>query len=376
MQLLEEIKQKSPVEILNKLRKLSTDLVFESIPVKGYELILKITHLKTHLQSIIAIHNTTLGPALGGTRIYPYANFDDALNDVLRLSKGMTYKAALAGVGLGGGKSVIICDPKNKNTELLQSFGKAVNTLQGAYICAEDSGCNLQDIKIIRTKTPYVVGQNVDPSPFTSWGIFLGIQATVEKIYGSKNLSGKKIAIQGLGNVGRELADFLFWAGAELIVADINEEATKDAASKYNATVVSTDQIMEIKCDVFAPCALGGILNDDSIPNLRCKIVAGGANNQLLKCEHADLLRDRQILYAPDFVINAGGLIFVTTEISEEGFDPTLSRNNLYSIYERLTAIYEIAEKNDISTHAAALSLAEYRINYNVGKREKPPVFH
>jgi len=376
MPLLEDIKQSSSLEILNKLRKMSSELLFEKIDVKGYELVLKISHQNSSLQSIVAIHNTTLGPALGGIRIYPYACFENALNDVLRLSKGMTYKAALAGVGLGGGKSVIICDPKNKSDALLESFSKAIDSLQGAYICAEDSGCSVQDIKKIRQKTPYVVGQITDPSPFTAWGTFLGIQSAAKKVYGSKSLLGKKVAIQGLGNVGISLAEYLFWAGADLIVSDINEDRTNFAASKYRAKVVSTDKIMGTNCDIFSPCALGGILNDDSISDLKCKIVAGAANNQLLRSEHADLLKNRKILYAPDFVINSAGLITVATELTDCGFDPKLARDNLYTIYDRLMAIYEIAEKNDTSTHAAAISLAEYSINYEINKRVVPPVFH
>jgi len=376
MSLLEDIKQCSSLDILNKLRRMSTELLFEKIDVKEYELVLKISHKKSSLQSIVAIHNTTLGPALGGIRIYPYARFEDALNDVLRLSKGMTYKAALAGVGLGGGKSVIICDPKDKSDELLESFGKAINSLQGAYICAEDSGSSVQDIQKIRQNTPYVVGQVTDPSPFTAWGTFLGIQSAVKKIYGSKSLLGKKVAIQGLGHVGLPLADYLFWAGADLIVADVDKDKTDLVASKYRAKVVPVDKIMGVSCDIFSPCALGGILNDVSISGLKCKIVAGGANNQLLKSEHADQLKNRKILYAPDFVINSAGLITVATELSDNGFDPKLARDNLYTIYDRLIAIYEIAEKNDISTHAAAISLAEYSINYGVNKRVRPPVFH
>lgn len=381
MQLKDEVKSSSSKKILEKLIAQSKGLEFEAIDVDGYELVLKVTHPKAKLTAIISIHNTTLGPTLGGTRIYPYASFDEALFDVLRLSKGMTYKSALAGGGLGGGKSVIIASPQEKTEELLMAFGEAVNSLSGLYICAEDVGCTMQDIKTIHKKTPYVTGLDAlnssgDPGPFTAWGTFLGIQSAVEKVYKSKDLLGKKVAIQGLGNVGLHLANYLFWAGADLIIADLNQNLTAQLARKYNATVVDPDDILQVECDVLAPCAMGGIINDNTIPNLKCKIIAGCANNQLLNDSHANFLKEKGILYAPDFVINAGGLINVACEIEESGYNPALSRNRVYGIYDRLKAIYENSEKNNISTQDAAISLADYLIKYEVNKRSSSPVFH
>ena len=357
-------------------------LQMEKIEVDGYELVVKATHREAGLTSIIAIHNSTLGPSLGGIRIQPYASFEKALEDVLRLSRGMTYKSAIAEVGFGGSKSVIIADPKTgKTPELLLAFGEAVERLQGRYICAEDAGCNVEDVKIIRRKTKYVVGlpnakSSGDPSPFTAWGVFRGIQSVIKKIFGTDSLEGKTVAVQGLGNVGAHLSEFLFWAGAGLVLSDLDMNKAARLARKYGGKAVSPDQILQTECDVFAPCAFGAVLNDQTIPQLRCKAVAGAANNQLLRDSHANVLRDRKILYAPDFVINAGGLLNVAAELEDEGYEPTAPRYKIHHIYDTLLAIYEIAERNQESTHTAALSLADYRIKYGLGKRVIPPTFH
>ncbi len=358
------------------------DLQFEKIVVAGYEEVLKVTEPKSGLKAIIAIHDTTLGPSLGGTRIHPYASFEDALQDVLRLSKGMTYKSAVALAGFGGAKSVILADPKKEKTaELLLAFGAAVEKLDGRYICAEDAGCSVEDVKIIRHVTKHVVGlpnskSSGDPSIFTSWGVFRGIQTTAKKLFGTDSLEGKKIAIQGLGSVGSKLAELLFWAGAELILSDLDAAKTKRLAAKYNAADVFHDQILKMECDILVPCALGGIINERTIPFMQCKAIAGAANNQLLRDSHANDLRTRGILYAPDFVINAGGLLNVATELEEEGYNPILARSKCSGIYETLQAIFDIAEKNSQSTHAAALELAGYRIKYGIGKRILPPTYH
>lgn len=357
-------------------------LQIEKLPIKGYEQVLKVTEPKVGLSAIIAIHDTTLGPALGGIRIQPYGTFNEALEDVLRLSKGMTYKAAVCDVGFGGGKSVIIADPKKEKTpELLMAFGSVVQSLGGGYICAEDSGCTTEDVRIIRRETKYVVGlphekSSGNPAPFTAWGTFRGIQASVKKVFGSDSLEGKVVAVQGLGSVGSILCEYLFWAGADLIVADVNESKAQQIAAKAGARVVSPEQIVQVDCDVFAPCALGAILNDQTIPHLRCRIVAGAANNQLHRDHHAQMLQEKGILYAPDFVINAGGLLNVSAELEETGYLPTWPREKVHRIYDVLLAIYEIAEKNQESTHNAALALADYRIKYQLGKRVFPPVFH
>lgn len=357
-------------------------LNLELVPIPGYEQVIKITEPKIGLHAYIAIHNTVLGPALGGTRIFPYATPEVALEDALRLSKGMTYKSAIAGVGLGGGKSVIIADPKkDKTAELLMAFAEAVDLLGGKYICAEDVGCSTEDVKTIRQVTKYVVGlphakSSGDPGFFTAWGVFRGIQSVAKKLFGKEDLTGVKVAVQGLGNVGHNLINYLFWAGAELILSDIDSVALQKFAKKYGAKAVAPDQILSVECDILAPCAMGGILNEKTIPQLHCKGIAGGANNQLLRDSDGDALRMRGILYAPDFVINAGGLLNVAAELEEEGYSPVSSRNQCHNIYDTLLSIYEIAEKNKESTNKAAISLGDYRIQFGIGKRARPLVFH
>lgn len=357
-------------------------LEIEEIFVSGYEKVIKISQKEAGLQAIICIHNTTLGPALGGTRIYPYATFEDALTDVLRLAKGMTYKSALAEAGWGGGKSVIIADSlRQKTDELFYAFGLAVDRLQGEYICAEDVGCTPQDMLRITKATPYAVGlphekSSGNPSPFTAYGTYRGIQSVLKKIYGSDSVENRTIAIQGLGSVGFDLGLILFWAGARLIVSDVHSPRCEAFAKQTGAMIVSAEEILKVECDVFCPCAMGGILNPTTIPDLRCKAVAGCANNQLLNDSDADELSARHILYAPDFVINAGGLINVTEELEVHGYHSTKARDKVHRIYDQLMVIYDIAEQNHFSTHRAALSLAEYRLKYRVGKRVEPPCFH
>lgn len=381
-QLLEKKVHDPKKQMAALLQESQKTLQFERIIVKGYEKVVKVTDPTVGLTAIIAIHNTMLGPALGGTRIQPYATFDAALEDALRLAKGMTYKSAISEVGFGGGKSVIIADPKTEKTEaMLLAFGSAVEKLGGLYICAEDMGCSTDDVKVIRKKTKYVVGlahdrSSGDPAAFTAWGTFRGIQSIVKRLYMSDSLEGKKVAVQGLGSVGKILVDLLFWAGADLILSDIDMDKAQKLAKKYHAQVVAPQQIMQVECDVFAPCAAGGIINDQTLPQFRCKGIAGCANNQLLKDGHAQVLRDKGILYAPDFVINAGGLLNVAAELEDEGYNPRGPRYKAHHIYDTLLAIYEIAEKNRESTHQAALSLAEYRIKYAIGKRILPPTFH
>lgn len=354
----------------------------ERVPVEGYEDVFFVREEKTGLKAYIAIHNTALGPALGGTRIFPYATEEEALEDALRLSKGMTYKSAVAGVGFGGGKSVIMADPKrDKNPALLMAFGEAVNALKGRYICAEDVGCTTEDVKVIRRRTKYVVGlphekSSGDPGYFTAWGVFRGIQSVAKTLYGKKCLEGVKVAVQGLGNVGRNLISYLFWSGAELIISDIHEEILQKYAKKYGAKAVSPEEILEVECDIFSPCAMGAVFNKKTIPKLRCKGIAGAANNQLLLDTDADLLKDRGILYAPDFVTNAGGLLNVAEETEVDGYSPARSRDHCRRIYETLLSIYEIAKKNGESTHSAAMSLGDYRIQYGVGGRKQAPAFH
>lgn len=352
-------------------------IVFEEIVLSGYEKVIKITDEPSGLKAIICIHNTILGPALGGTRIYPYATWNDALEDVKRLARGMTYKSALAGVGLGGGKSVIMSTKEDKSQEKLFAFGKAVEKLSGLYVCAEDYGCTTKDVSIINQATPYVVGlphekSSGDPGPFTAWGVFRGIQSVVKKLTGSDSVKDQRIAIQGLGSVGSRLAEILFWNGAKLVLCDVDQEKTKIFAKRYEAEICSTEEILFADCDVLSPCALGGILNEKTIPLLRCKAIAGAANNQLLKDQDGDLLVQREILYAPDFVINAGGLINVSYELYQTPYDARLAREQVHGLYDLLLTIYEIAEQNRCSTHKAALDLGDYRLKYGIGKRQTP----
>jgi leucine dehydrogenase len=362
-------------------RALKESLTLEDIAVDGYERVIKITDEATGLQAITCIHSLALGPALGGIRIVPYQDFNSALTDVKRLARGMTYKSAVARTGLGGGKSVIIASPKEVTREMLISFAEAMNELGGIYTCAEDVGCSVDFVTQISKHTPYVVGVQSDkssgnPAPFTAWGTFRGIQAAAHEAFGSTDLKGKRIAIQGLGSVGALLADILFWHGASLILSDIDLEKTVLLAKKYAAQVSQPDMILSVTCDILAPCALGGIINPTTIPLLKCKVVAGCANNQLLTDADGEALKARGILYAPDFVINAGGLINVTEEIAPEGYSPAAALVKTDHIYDVLLEIFAIARKNQISTQKAATTLAEECIEKGIGKRIHPPIYH
>jgi len=356
-------------------------LVISELREEGYEKILKIEDATCGLKAFIAIHNTALGPALGGIRFYPYSSEELALNDVKRLSRGMTYKAAGADLGLGGGKSVVMVDPSKKTKEMLISLGKAVEMLGGQYISAADYGCTMDDISFLKSQTNFVVGGvykngSGDPGPFTAWGVVVAMKATLCHLYGSESFDGKTVAIQGLGSVGFKIAEHLFWLGATLVVADPCQQKTKAAQEKFGAKVVSVDEIMSTECTLFAPCALGAILNASSIPRLRCKAVVGCANNQLSREEDAELLKEREILYAPDFIVNSGGLINVTFEIDENGYNARLSKLKIDKIYSTLTQIYQLAEELNCTTQKAVASLVEYRIKHEIGKREKPLYFH
>ncbi len=362
-------------------RSMADSLVLKEIEVEGYEKVIVATDESVGLKAIICIHTTTLGPALGGTRIHAYPSFEAALTDVKRLARGMTYKSALAETGLGGGKSVIMCNPKNKTPEMLIAFAEAVDRLQGLYTCAEDVGCSMDDVTLISKHTPYVTGcssekSSGNPSPFTAWGTFRGIQAVLQTLDGNPSVAGKTVAIQGLGSVGTPLAEFLFWHGAKLIVSDIDWEKTQRLAKKWGAIACPADDILSVECDVLSPCALGGIINPQTIPQLHCRAIAGSANNQLLNDKDADLLRQKGILYAPDFVINAGGLINVSLEIEDEGYNPVRAQQKVDKLYDQLVRLFEISEQNNCSTHQAALSLGDYRLKYGVGKRQVAPRYH
>lgn len=370
-------------QALKEKKKSKYGLKIEKLPITGYEQVLKITSDEVGLTAIIAIHNTTLGPALGGTRIQPYPTFEAALNDALRLAAGMTYKSSASMAGWGGGKSVILADPKAKNKEeLLLAFGEAVRSLEGQYICAEDVGCGTEDVKIMNRENPYIVGlphakSSGNPSPYTAWGTFRGIQASLKKLYGSNSLEGKTVAIQGLGSVGSELAEMLFWHGAKLVVADVDQAKTQEVAERFGAKVCSVEEIYATECDVFSPCALGGILNDKTIPLLKCRAIAGAANNQLLHESHADALKKRGILYAPDFIVNAGGLLNVSCELDEKGYDRLKVMSQIHKVtYDELMFLFQNADQKGITTQQAAVNLCEYNLKYGIGKREGKAYFH
>ena len=320
------------------------------------------------LRVIIAIHDTTLGPALGGCRMWPYGSEDEALKDVLRLSRGMTYKAAAAGLNLGGGKAVIIGDPKAMKSEaFFRSFGRFVDGLGGRYITAEDVGTSVSDMEWVRVETNYVtgidevIGGSGDPSPVTALGVFYGIKACAQHRWGSEDLQGKTVAIQGVGHVGYYLAKDLHSAGAKLIVTDIDEKKTTRVEEEFDARVVGTEDIYTVDANIFAPCALGGVINDQTLEGFPFAIIAGGANNQLEHEEkHGELLKNRDILYAPDYVINAGGLINVANEI--EGYHRERALKQARGIYDVLLDVFRIASEQDIPTYEASNRLAEQRI--------------
>lgn len=323
------------------------------------------------LKAIIAIHNTNRGPALGGCRMWPYKSDDEALQDVLRLSRGMTYKSAIANLNLGGGKSVIIGNPRTDKTEaLLRAMGRFLEGLGGRYIVAEDAGTHVEDIKIMGQETQYVVGvldkatgeggmRNGDPSPATAYGVLVGLKAAVKYRLGRDDLKGLKVAIQGVGNVGYRLAKYLKEAGAQVWVADIYDDQVRRAVHELGVTPVSVDQIFGLDVDVFAPCALGSALNDDTLPQLRAKVVAGSANNQLAEERHDKELMTRGILYAPDYVINAGGLIDVSYE--RFGYDRDKLVKHIEGIYDTLMEIFERARSEQLPTGMVADHIAEER---------------
>lgn len=315
----------------------------------------------TQLKSIIAIHSTLRGPALGGCRCVEYASEDEAINDVVRLAKGMSYKAALANVPQGGGKAVIIKPPEIENRNALyQSFGKFVDGLGGRYITAVDSGSHLSDMDQVQQVTSYVSGctsDGFDPSPLTALGVFCGIQAALQHRRGNNSLQGIRVAIQGLGNVGFALAELLHKAGATLIVCDINKAKQRLCEQKFGAISVPPEDIYQVPCDVFSPCGLGAILKDQTIPHLQCEYIAGSANNQLLAPNHGEILHQRGILYAPDYVINAGGLIQVSLGLNHIAQADILKKTT--DIGKTLRQIFERSDKDNISTHTIADQLAE-----------------
>jgi leucine dehydrogenase len=338
--------------------------VFSANDFDRHEQVVFCNDADSGLRAIIAIHNTALGPALGGCRMWHYANDADALTDALRLSRGMTFKAALAGIPYGGGKSVIIGDAKtDKSDALLVAMGRAVHSLGGRYLTAEDVGTTVEDMDVLRAVTPYAHGisdGSGNPSPATAFGVYLGIRAAVAHRLGKRSLAGIHVAVQGLGNVGMRLCEYLAEDGAVLTVADINPDAVAHAVKHFKAAPVGIDEILTVEADVISPCALGAILNDDTISALRTAIVAGGANNQLARSDHGDALLRRGILYAPDYVINAGGVI----DVVNEGPDYTEEKvlRQVDGIYDTAMRVFAESASSGMATNDVARAMAIARI--------------
>lgn len=323
---------------------------------------------ETGLKAIIAIHDSTLGPALGGTRMWHYSNEREALIDVLRLSRGMTYKAAITGLNLGGGKAVIIGNPfKQKTQKLMRKFGEFVNSLGGKYITAEDVGMSAQDMKYVKMETDFVTGIPIemggsgDPSPVTAFGVYMGIKAAAKYKWGNDDLRNKKVVVQGVGHVGENVVKHLTEDGALVYINDINNDLLKQVANKYEAQIIDANTVYSMSADIYSPCALGATINDQSIEMFKFEIIAGAANNQLKdEVKHAHMLNDKGILYAPDFLINAGGLINVYSELN--GYDREKALDKTRNIYTTTLEIFGKAQEEGITTHEAALKLAKEKI--------------
>lgn len=319
----------------------------------------------TGLKAIIAIHNTTLGPALGGTRMWMYNNEAEAINDVLRLSRGMTYKNSLAGLNLGGGKAVIIGDSRTqKNEALFRRFGKFVNSLGGKYITAEDVGISPQDMTWVNMETNHVAGlpgKSGDPSPVTAYGVYVGMKAAAKAQFGSDSLAGKKVAVQGVGHVGQYLVEHLSKEGADVFISDIHEATLKNISEKFGSQVVGLDEIYDLDMDIYAPCALGATINDNTLSRLKCSIIAGSANNQLKDEKiHGEAVMQKGIIYAPDFLVNSGGVINVYAEV--KGLSPEWAMAKAEEIYNTTTSITQRSKNENIPTYAIANRMAEERI--------------
>jgi len=343
--------------------------VFELMKEMEHEQVVFCHDPHSNLKAIIAIHNTTLGPALGGTRMWNYNSDDDAVVDALRLSRGMTYKAAISGLNLGGGKAVIIGDPSLKGEALWRRYGKFVNSLNGKYITAEDVNTSASDMEFIHQETKHVtgipeyMGGSGDPSPFTAYGVFVGMKACAHKRWGNDSLSGKKVLVQGVGHVGHYLVGHLIEAGAKVYISDINKDRIKETTNKFNVEFIEPAEMLNVDMDIYAPCALGATINTESIPTLTCSIIAGAANNQLADEKiHGRQLIEKGIIYAPDFLINAGGLVNVAAEASGS-YNREKVTNDVEKIYNRILAIFSLSEKEDITTQEAAIQIAQKRID-------------
>lgn len=341
--------------------------IFEKMEEHDYEQLVFCQDKNSGLKAIICIHDTTLGPALGGTRMWNYETEEEAIEDAIRLGRGMTYKNAAAGLNLGGGKTVIIGDPlKDKNEEMFRAFGRYIQGLNGRYITAEDVGTTVADMDLIHEETDFVTGispafgSSGNPSPVTAYGCYIGMKAAALEAFGDDSLEGKTVAVQGVGNVAYTLCEYLHKEGANLIVTDINQEAVQRAVNDFGAVSVEPNDIYSQEADIFAPCAMGAIINDDTIPQLKVKAVAGSANNQLKEQRHGDELEARGIIYAPDFVINSGGVINVADELY--GYNNERAMKRVETIYDSITRIFEISKRDGIPSYQAADRMAEERI--------------
>ncbi len=338
--------------------------IFELLAGHDHEQLVFCHEPSSGYRGMIAIHNTTLGPALGGTRYWHYKSEHDAVIDALRLSRGMTYKAAVAGLALGGGKAVVMADHGTEEREaIFRAHGRFVESLKGRYITAEDVGTSPADMDYIHLETEHVVGlqgRSGDPSPVTSYGVYRGVKACAKTVFGSDSLAGKTIAVQGCGHVGYNLCRFLYEEGARLVVTDIDTEKVKRAVEDFRARAVGLDEIYGVQAEIFSPCALGAVINDTTVKQLKVRIVAGGANNQLAEERHGDMLEEKGILYAPDYVINAGGLINVNSEL--EGWSAERAERKAGEIYDTLLRLFALAKEEGLPTYRAADRLAERRI--------------
>jgi leucine dehydrogenase len=346
----------------------SENPVIRQMSEMGHEQIVFCQDEETGLKAIIAIHSTVLGPALGGTRMWKYNNELEALNDVLRLSRGMTFKASISGLNLGGGKAVIFGDAKTEKTDaLMRRFGKFVETLGGNYITAEDVGMTTHDMELVREETKHVtgipesMGGSGDPSPVTAYGVYMGMKASAMYKWGSDELKGKRVVVQGIGNVGMNLVKYLTEEGAIVTINDISKERLEMVAAKYGAIIVEGDAVYDVDMDIYAPCALGASVNDDTLGRLKCEIIAGAANNQLAdEVKHGQMVMDKGMIYAPDFLINAGGLINVYSELQGYNREEALAKTK--EIYNTTLEILKKSELEGITSHEAARQIAQARV--------------